>query len=487
MSSEHFTGLIAGEWTIGRARDSFVVRNPADTAEIVGRFPRMTEEDLEAALDAAERALAEWRRTNIMKRCQVFRRTATLIRERAGEIARDITREMGKTVRESTGEVARAADFFDYYASYERWPLSYNLADAREGAYVSVVREPIGVVVAVTPWNDPFLTPARKLAPALVTGNTVILKPSSLSPLSGWHLVRCLHDAGLPKGVVNLVTGPGSLVSKVAAVHSAVKGITFTGSTEVGMQLQRDAAPRGIRVQTEMGGKNAAVILRDANLDLALEAVVQGAFGQAGQRCTATSRVIVESPVFDEFLSRLKRRVNAITVGPGLDASVDMGPVVDETQLKTVMEAIDTAAKDGARLLTGGHRLTEAPYARGYFVEPTVFYGVHPEIRLAQEEVFGPVLAVMEAHSVEEAIELVNRTRYGLSAAVFTRDMEHAYRFASEVEIGCVGVNLPTNGWDAHVPFGGFRESGSPYKEQGFEALHFYTRVKSVAIRAAGI
>lgn len=485
--AERFRALVGGEW-VTAARGGWAEDvNPAYTSEVVGLFPIMGGEDARGAIEAAAEAFPRWRSTNLVERGTILRRAAHLLRERLDPIARDLTREMGKTLRESRGEVARAADFFDYYGSYGRLPVGHLLPDGRAGVTVSSGREPLGVVVAVTPWNDPVLTPARKLAPALIAGNTVVLKPASLTPLSGWGLVRALHDAGIPPGVINLVTGPGSGLSAEIVQHPEVKAITFTGSTEVGMELQRQTAGRNIRVQTEMGGKNATVVLRDANLDLAVDCAVGGAFGQSGQRCTATSRILVEDAVSVAFLDKLAARTRALQVGPGLEEGIDMGPVVDQKQMDRVLHYVDLGKREGAKVVVGGERLQGAAYGRGYFVAPTIFADVSPGMSIAQEEIFGPVVTLTAVGSLDEAIKAVNGTRYGLSAAIFTRDLEAAYRFAAEVDVGCVGVNLPTVGWDVHVPFGGFKDSGSAFKEHGLEGLQFYTRVKSVAMRVREI
>ncbi|MBO8140783.1 MAG: aldehyde dehydrogenase family protein [Firmicutes bacterium] len=462
-------------------------RNPADVGDVVALFPAMQRSDVENAVNAAARAFPAWRAADWVKRGEFLKRTAQLLRERAESIARDLAREMGKTLREARTEVVKAADFFEYYGSLGRLPVGNLLPDARAGVTTISTREPLGVVVAITPWNDPLLTPARKLAPALVAGNTVILKPSSLTPLSAWHLIKALHDAGVSDGVANLVTGSGSSLVETLVGHPEVRAVTFTGSTEVGLQLQKMAAGRNIRVQTEMGGKNALVVLRDANLDLAADLAVTGAFAQAGQRCTATSRIIVEDAVHDPFLEKMAERTKAMRIGPGLDERTDMGPVVDQGQLDTVLEFVEGACREGASLAVGGRRLTGEPYDRGYFVEPTIFTDVQPSMTIAQKEVFGPVVAVMRVGSFDEAVEVVNGTRYGLSASVVTRSLESAHRFAAEVDVGCVGVNVPTAGWDVHISFGGFKDSGSAFREQGLEALQFYTRVKSVAMQVMGI
>lgn len=484
--AERYKNLVAGEWVDSRG-GTVQDLNPADTSEVVAEFPSMTAEDVTRAIDAAAGAFPSWKAKTWTARGAIMRRAAELIRERAEPIARDLTREMGKTLREARGEIQRTSFFFDYYGAYGRLPIGDYLPDERDGVFTFTAREPLGVVAAIAPWNDPALTPARKMAPALIAGNTVVLKPATLTPLSAWHLLRALHDAGMPKGVVNMVTGPARATGDPLLLHPAVRAVTFTGSTAVGLAIQAKVAGRNIRVQTEMGGKNAMVVLKDASVKLAAELAVAAGYGQSGQRCTATSRVVVDRGIKDAFLNEFMTRTKQIKVGSGLDDATTMGPVVDDSQLQTVLKAVETGRREGAEVLFGGQRLGGSGFDRGYFVQPTVLGNVTPSMAVAQEEIFGPVVAVMEAADVQQAIEIVNGTRYGLSASVVTRSLEAAHTFARGVDTGCVAVNLPTVGWDVHTPFGGFKESGSAFKEHGIEGLQFYTRVKSVAMRVAGI
>lgn len=485
--TDRYKNLVAGEWVDARTGEVLRDINPADTNEVVALFPSMGTDDVHRAVDAASSAFPRWKALTPVARGAILRRSAELIRERAGTIARDLTREMGKTLKEAHGEVMRASLFFDYYGAYGRLPIGDHLPDERDGVFTYTVREPLGVVVVIAPWNDPALTPARKIAPALIAGNVVVFKPATLTPLSAWHLIRALHDAGMPRGVVNMVTGPARAVGEALVAHPAVRGITFTGSTAVGLELQAKVAGRNIRVQTEMGGKNALVVLSDADPKLAAELAASAGFGQSGQRCTATSRVIVQSSMRDAFVDEFVRVAKGIRVGPGLEETTTMGPVVDNSQLETVLRAVETGRQEGAQVQHGGARLHGEGYDRGYFVAPTILTQVAPQMQVAQEEIFGPVVAVMSANDVDEAIAIVNGTRYGLSAGIVTRNLAAAHAFARGVEAGCVAVNLPTVGWDVHVPFGGFKDSGSSFKEHGHEGLQFYTRVKSVAMRVVGI
>lgn len=482
---ERYKNLVAGEWVDSRTGETIEDLNPADTNEVVAVFPSMTADDAGRAVEAAAEAFPGWKAMTPVARGAILQRAAELIRERVETIARDLTREMGKTLKEARGEVTRASYFFDYYGAYGRLPIGDYLPDERDGVFTFTAREPLGVVLIIAPWNDPALTPARKLAPALIAGNTVVLKPATLTPLSAWHLMRALHDAGMPRGVVNMVTGHARTVGNALLDHPLVRAVTFTGSTAVGLGIQARVAGRNIRVQTEMGGKNAMVVLSDAQPKLAAELAAAAGFGQSGQRCTATSRVIVESKVRDAFMSEFVNSTKRIKVGPGLEETTTMGPVVDRSQLDTVLQAVDSGRKEGAAVAFGGERLRGDGYDRGYFVAPTILDRVSPKMTVAQEEIFGPVVAVMEAADVDEAIAIVNGTRYGLSSSVVTRSLAAAHAFARGVETGCVAVNLPTVGWDVHVPFGGFKDSGSAFKEHGIEGLQFYQRVKSVAMKVA--
>lgn len=466
---------------------TFEVRNPADAREVVAEVQAMEAGDVERALGRADEALASWRRTSIVERGEILRRAGTLLRGRVDEIARDVTREIGKLIGEARGEVVKAADFLEYYASFGRRPIGELLPDARPGAEARTLREPRGVVVAITPWNDPVITPARKLCPALVAGNTVVLKPAPESPLSALHFAAALRDAGLPDGVLEVVTGPGDEVSRRLVAAEGYHALTFTGSTEVGLELQRALAGRNVPLQTEMGGKNAAVVLADASPELVVEALAAGAFVQAGQRCTATSRVLVEGPGYDELVERLAARAREIRVGPGLDAASQMGPLVAERRLESVLRTLERARGGGAQVAFGGERIVDDPLGHGWFLTPTLLQDVDETNEAWQTELFAPVIALAPVDSVDRAIELVNRSRYGLSASIFTRDLEAAHRFAAGVDVGCVAVNLPTAGWDVHMPFGGFKDSGSAFKEQGTEAFTFYTRVKTIAVRTEGI
>jgi aldehyde dehydrogenase (NAD+) len=377
-------------------------------------------------------------------------------------------------------EVTKAADFLDYYASFARQPWGEILADPRPGTQTSARVEPVGVVLAITPWNDPLITPARKLGPALISGNAVVLKAASQTPLIAGWAAGLLAEAGLPDGVVQVVTGRNSEIS--AALLKEPDAVTFTGSNDVGGYLRRTLADRNTRFQGELGGKNVSVVLADADLDLAAATIASAAFAQAGQRCTATSRLIIEEPVAAALLGKLREHVRAIVLGPGLDPATTMGPLSYAAHRDGVLEHIERAKQEGAEILAGGGRPANAGLEHGCYVEPTLIT-VSPEQSLWRDEVFGPVLASATARDFQEAVRLSNDTVYGLSAAVFTTSLTSANTFIDQSETGQVSVNLPTAGWDVHHPFGGFRESGSPFKEQGAPGLRFYTRIKTAAVR----
>jgi alpha-ketoglutaric semialdehyde dehydrogenase len=476
--------LIGGSWLQEGGDGRIDVTDPSDRDTVLASVPAFDPEDVSSAYARAAEGFAVWRGTPVLERARVLAGAARLLRERSPEIAVDLVHEMGKTLGEATVETGKAADFMDYYASLARLPLGALLADARPGVEVAVRTEPVGVVLAITPWNDPLLTPARKLAPALFAGNAVILKPASETPLVALHLARALDDAGLPAGVLGTVTGRASTISPALLGDLRLSAVTFTGSTAVGNGLRRALGDRNVRLQTEMGGKNASVVLGDADLELAAATVAAAAFGQGGQRCTATSRVIVERAVAGEFTRALVTHAERMRLGPGLEPGTTMGPLVSERHRNEVLDHLERARREGAQVLTGGGPPPDPELSRGCYVQPTVLADVDGAMAIWRDEVFGPVVAVREVSDLEEAIAAANDSVYGLSAAVFTASLSSAARFADQVDAGQVAINLPTSGWDVHQPFGGFRESGSAFKEQGIEGLRFYTRVKTVATRA---
>jgi aldehyde dehydrogenase (NAD+) len=456
------------------------VRDPADQRELVGEVPAMTAGEVDEAYKRARAAFETWRRTNPLDRAAVLGACADLIRENAEDGAVTVVRENGKTLAEARVEVTKTADFLDYYASFARQPWGEILADARPGTQTTVRVEPVGVVLAITPWNDPLITPARKLGPALIAGNAVVLKAASQTPLIANWLATRFAEAGLPDGVLQVITGRNSEISDILLAHP--DAVTFTGSNDVGNHLRRTLSDRNVRLQTELGGKNVSVVLADADLDLAATTVAAAAFAQAGQRCTATSRLIVDAAVAETLTGKLRNRLDAIVLGPGLDAATTMGPLSMPGHRDTVLEHIAQATAEGAEVIAGGGKPAGDAFTYGCYVEPTLI-NVHPGQSLWRDEVFGPVLAITTATGYGEAVRLANDSIYGLAAAIFTTSLTSATSFTEDAEAGQVAVNLPTAGWDVHHPFGGFRESGSPFKEQGAPGLRFYTRIKTTAVR----
>ena len=463
---------------------NLVVRDPADVRSVVGEVPAMTPADVAAAYKRARAGFETWRRASPLDRATVLAAGADLVRSRAQDGAVTLVRENGKTLAEARVEVTKTADFLDYYASFARHPWGEILADARGGTQTTVRTEPVGVVLAITPWNDPLLTPARKLGPALIAGNAVLLKPASQTPLVATWLAGLLREAGLPHGVLEVVTGRNEEISDALLTDPELDAVTFTGSNDVGRHLRRVLCDRNVRLQAELGGKNASVVLADADLELAATTVAAAAFGQAGQRCTATSRLIVADSVAPALLELLRHRAQACVLGPGLDPATTLGPLSTPGHRDGVLGHVERARSEGADVITGGGKPAAEALRHGCYVEPALV-SVQPGQSLWHDEVFGPVLSVTTSGSFDEAVRLTNDSSYGLSAAVFTTDLRRAGEFIDRAETGQVAVNLPTSGWDVHHPFAGFRESGSPFKEQGAPGLRFYTRIKTAAVRYA--
>lgn len=480
MSITVEANLVGGQFVTHAAGEPIEVRNPAND-DVIGHVPAMDAADVDAVIAAAVDGAKRWKATGPLARGRIMLDAAALIRAEAPGLVELIVSEMGKTRAEATGEVGKTAEFFEYYGSVGRLPGGELIPDARPGTFAMQKREPIGVVLLVTPWNDPLLTPARKLAPALIAGNAVVIKPATETPIITLRLAEILHRAGLPDGVLGTVTGRGSDIGDLLTGDSRFAAVSFTGSTAVGLGLQRRLAGTGVRVQTEMGGKNAAVVLADADLDLAVPVIIAGAFGQAGQRCTATSRLIVDRAIAAELTARITTAVKNLRVGPGGSDAVDLGPVVSRAAQRDITARVSAGIVEGAAVIARAD-VPEPLRRTGSFVEP-VLLGVDANNSLWREEVFGPVLGLRVVDGIDEAIDAVNDSSYGLSSAVFTRSLDAAFHFIDAVDTGQVSVNQPTSGWDIHQPFGGFKESGSAFKEQGLEALNFYTRVKTVAVR----
>jgi acyl-CoA reductase-like NAD-dependent aldehyde dehydrogenase len=471
-----YYNLIAGQWVgaeSGRQRPDV---NPAKSSEILAEFPDSDAHDLQNATAAAAVAFPKWRSMSIVARGDILYRAAELLTTRAEIIGKDLVLEEGKTLPEAIGETMRAAAIFRYFAGEARQEIGEVYAATDPSTLLYTRRDPIGVVAVITPWNFPIAIPAWKIAPALIYGNTVVWKPADLTPLTAYHLTSALVDAGLPEGVLNTVFGRGSVLGPALTADRQVRGISFTGSNGVGRSIAVAGAELGKKVQLEMGGKNAVVVLADADLDLAVEMTIRGAMRSTGQKCTATSRVIVEVPLLGDFTDALAERCRKLAVGNPLDSQTYMGPLASLEQQRTVLDYIQIGKEEGARLVTGGETLG----TEGFFVAPTVFSDVDPNSRLATEEIFGPVVSIVPAANLSEAIALANTSRFGLSSAVFTRDIGKAMRFIDEIECGIVHVNSETAGAEPHVPFGGMKESSSNSREQGKAAREFYTQIKTV-------
>ena len=473
------TNYVDGEWTDAASGETFEVRNPANTDEVVAEFAESAAEDTETAIEAAAAATDAWAATPGSERGAILNRTAQRLEARKEELTEQLTREEGKTLSESAPEVQRAIDIFYYYAQKA---IDYGGEVKPAGGTnrrVSTRKEPMGVAGLITPWNYPVAIPAWKLAPALATGNTVVIKPATLAPSLGKAIVECLDDAGIPDGVVNLVAGPGSEVGATITEHDAVDAVSFTGSSAVGHHVYDAATDGGKRIQTEMGGKNPTVVTSRADVDRAVDIVAAGAFGVTGQACTATSRAIVHDDLYDEFVEGLVAHAESIEVGPGLD-DPDMGPQASADELEGTLEYVDIAVDEGATLETGGERV-DVDGADGYFVSPAVFSDVDPSMRIAQEEVFGPAVAVIRVEDFDDAVEVANGVDYGLSASVVTDDLSEANRYVDAAEAGVVKVNEKTTGLELHVPFGGVKNSSSnTYREQGEAGMDFFTTTKTV-------
>jgi aldehyde dehydrogenase (NAD+) len=469
---------VDGEWVAASTGETTAVTWPVDPGTVVTEYQRAGEADADAAIAAAAAAADGWAATPGPERGQYLREAAKLLDDRREELTEQLSREEGKTLAEARPEVGRAVDIFYYYAEKAADFGGRHKQSARDGLYTR--KEPLGVAGLITPWNYPIAIPAWKLAPALATGNTVVLKPANLAPSPAYELVRALDEVGLPDGVVNFVAGPGSRVGSRLAGHSDVDAVSFTGSTQVGLQVYDDATADRTRVQTEMGGKNPCVVTASADVEEAADVVAAGAFGVTGQACTATSRAIVHEDVYGPFCDAIVERATAIEVGDGT-AGADMGPQASEGELEGTLHYVDVARdQDGATLLTGGGT-PEVTGHDGYFVEPTVFADVDPSMTIANEEVFGPVLAVMPAADFDEAMAIANDSDYGLSASVVTDDLAEAQRFVQDVEAGVAKVNEKTTGLELHVPFGGVKDSSSnTYREQGDAAVDFFTQTKTV-------
>ena len=477
-----FKNFIDGEWVVASTGETFENRNPADTRDLVGIFQKSAKEDVDVAVAAAKRAFTKLRLVPAPRRAEIVFRAAEILIERKDDYAREMTREMGKVLAETRGDVQEAIDAAYYNAGEGRRLFGPTVPSEMPNKFAMAIRQPIGVCGMITPWNFPMAISSWKLLPAIVCGNTCVIKPAQDTPLSTFNLVRALSDAGLPQGVINIVTGFGADVGTPLAEHSDVRAISLTGSSAVGRIIGGIAAKSFKHCSLELGGKNPMIVLDDANLDLAIEGGLWGGFGTTGQRCTATSRIIVQKGVYRKFVDRYVDRAKKLKVGNGLDETVQMGPAVNEKQLQTDLSYVEIGKNEGAKLVCGGHRLDQGEYQNGWFMEPTVFIDVDNKMRIAQEEIFGPVVSIIPCDDLEDAIEIANGIEYGLSSALYTKDVNKAFSAIRDLYAGITYINAPTIGAEVHLPFGGTKATGNGHREGGIGAIDFYTEWKSVYV-----
>ena len=487
VRSEQYLNYIGGEWVAPKSGSYLDNYNPADSRELVGRFPASNSDDASRAVDAAAEAFKTWRKVPAPRRAEILFKAGEILIQRKEECARDMTREMGKVLKEARGDVQEAIDMAYFIAGEGRRLHGYTTKAELPNKYAMCSREPIGVCGLITPWNFPMAIPSWKILPALVCGNTVVIKPAEDTPLSTYNLVSALSEAGIPPGVLNIVAGRGVEVGKALLEHPKVRLVSFTGSTEVGRIVGQSCAATDKICSLEMGGKNAIMIMDDADLDLALEGVLWGAFGTTGQRCTAASRVVVHKKVAKKFAGMLADRAKHLNLGPGLNEKSDVGPVINEDAVEKILEYIEIGRReDKARLLCGGRLAEKGDLKHGFFIEPTVFSEVTAQMRIAQEEIFGPVVSVIECRDLEHAIEIVNGVKYGLSASIYTQDTNRAFHAMEDVQTGIFYVNSSTIGAEVHLPFGGTKSTGNGHREGGTQVLDIFSEWKAVYVDYSG-
>src|SRR5216684_426677 len=481
MSAQTFKNYINGEWVGGEK--TFENRNPANTDEIVGLFSKGTAQDVADAAAAAAAAFPAWSAMPAPARGNLLYKAADIMDRKFDQLGADMTREEGKTLPEAKGEVRRAINILRYFGGEGSRMPGMLVPSERDRVHMFAIRKPIGVVGLVTPWNFPSAIPAWKLAPALICGNTVVLKPASAAPLSAWRIVEALHEAGIPKGVINFIAGSGGELGQALIDAKPLKAVSFTGSCDVGNWLHGEASKRRLRIQLEMGGKNPTIVLADADFNSAVENTVNASFFSTGQKCTATSRAIVEDSIYDKFVAALVERTKKLKVGNGMEPGIDIGPAVDQAQLETDLKYIEIGKKEAGAPKVGGRRLTGGAFDTGYFIEPTIFTGVTESMTIAREEIFGPVLAVMRARDFEDAMRIANNIPFGLSASIQTSNVSRVFDFVQKMEAGLLTVNLPSAGVEYQLPFGGAKDSSFGPKEQGPAALEFYSDYKTVYLK----
>jgi acyl-CoA reductase-like NAD-dependent aldehyde dehydrogenase len=487
VSSKTYHNYIDGEWVPSSSGETFENLNPADTRDRIGRFALSNEADVNRAVDAARNAFDSWRRTPAPRRAEILFRLGDILIRNKDRFSRDMTREMGKVLKETGGDVQEAIDCTFYTAGEGRRLHGFTTPAEMPDKFAMCVRQPVGLCGLITPWNFPMAIPSWKLIPALVCGNTVVIKPAEDTPLSTINLVKACEEAGIPPGVVNVVTGHGETAGAAITSHRDLRLISFTGSTETGRIVASACAERNAICSLEMGGKNAIIVMDDADLDLAVDGAIWGAFGTSGQRCTASSRIVVHKKVYKRFTQKLVERAQGLRVGDGSDPKTDVGPVINGAAVEKIMSYIEIGqVEDGATLACGGNQLTKGAYQHGFFIEPTVFTDVKPDMRIAQEEIFGPVTSVIPTNSLEEAVEIVNGVRYGLSAAIYTQDVNRAFHAMNDTYTGIFYINSSTIGAEVHLPFGGTKGTGNGHREAGTQVLDIFTEWKSVYVDYSG-
>jgi acyl-CoA reductase-like NAD-dependent aldehyde dehydrogenase len=484
-TATHFQNFVGGEWVDATSGDTFESTSPAD-GESIGTFPKSGAEDVDRAVAAAKQAFLEWRLVPAPKRGELLFRFAQLLVEHKAELTDLMTREMGKVKAEAGGDVQEAIDMSYYMGGEGRRLFGHTTPSELRDKFNMSVRMPIGVIGVITPWNFPIAIPSWKIAPALVAGNTVVFKPASDTPALGQRFVELLHAAGIPSGVVNIVHGGGGAVGDGLVRHRDVPVITLTGSRDTGVAVMRNAADHLKHIHLELGGKNAIIVMQDADLELAVDGIVWSAFGTSGQRCTAASRVIVHRSLYPELEQRLVARAESLRLGPGWEDETDVGPVINEASLEKIHSYTQIGIDEGAKLLTGGEIAADGDLAKGFYYRPTIFGDVDPQMRIAQEEIFGPTLSLISVADEAEAVRVSNGIRYGLSSSIFTRDVNRAFRAMRDLEAGITYVNAGTIGAEVHLPFGGVKETGNGHREAGQAALDVFTEWKSVYVDYSG-
>ena len=483
---KYYKNFISGKWVDSSGGETFEDINPADTCQIIGKFPKSNAKDVDAAVQSARKHFDEWRHLPAPKRGEILYRFGQLLIRHKEEVAQLMTREMGKVLRETRGDVQEAIDMAFYSAGEGRRLFGQTTPSELQNKAAFSIRMPIGVCGIITPWNFPSAIPSWKILPALICGNTVVFKPASWTPATASRFVEILHEAGVPAGVVNLVHGNGDETGEAMIHHPEIDLISFTGSSETGQRIAQRCGESLKKYSLEMGGKNAQIVMDDADLELAIEGAIWGAFGTSGQRCTATSRLILHRKIETTFIKALVRRAQQIRIGNGLDLKTEMGPVVSQSQLEKIHRYVQIGIGEGAKLLCGGDSYTKGDYRDGFFYPPTIFSNVEPGMSIAQEEIFGPVTAIISVKSFEQAITVMNSISYGLSSSIYTRDVNRAFKAIEEIQAGITYINSPTIGAEVHLPFGGVKKTGNGHREAGVTALDIFSEWKTVYVDYSG-